>query len=60
MKIRINEVWNADGRSAELATIETNGGDPYTMVYSWIAKNRPDLPMANGLWIHGFHAEEVR
>lgn len=60
MKIRINEVWSGEGRSKELAVVETSGGDPYFIAYSWIAKNRPELPLANGLWQHGFRAEEVR
>ena len=58
MKIQINEVWNDRGASKALAVIECNG-NPYCSVRSWVAQNRPDLDLADGLFSHGYHAEEV-
>ena len=61
MKIRITEVWNNEGRSKELTTIEVATGErPHQAVWKWILENRPDLELAASVWAHGFHAVEVR
>lgn len=58
MKIKINEVWNAEGRSETLAIIDVDG-DTILAVKEWIEKNRPDLQLALGLSSHGYHARQV-
>lgn len=58
MRILINEVWNAEGRTVELARIEANG-NPRAAVYEWIRANRPDLDLATTIDAHGFHAVAV-
>lgn len=62
MKIQISEVWNSEGRSEVLATIETpdNHIGATIDVYRWIEKNRPDLILATTIDAHGFHAKAVR
>lgn len=60
MKIQINEVWNREGRTEPLTTIETLRSTAQRDVFEWIATNRPDLVLATGLNDHGFHASEVR
>ena len=61
MTIQINEVWNAEGRSEKLVAIETYYGQaPNIAVMLWIATNRPELTLANGLSSHGFHAVELK
>lgn len=57
MKIRISEVWNASGRSVDLATIEVkNVGVATLSVQNWIKNNRPDLGLADTIFAHGYHA----
>lgn len=55
MKIQINEVWNAEGRSQELAIIQPIGS-PFLAVMKWIEQNRPDLELALHINAHGYHA----
>jgi hypothetical protein len=57
MKIQINEVWNKEGKSVELAVIEPIE-NPGMAVHYWIRANRPDLHLA-GLNDHGFHAIQI-
>lgn len=60
MKIQINEVWNADGKSKELAVIDVEGGrNPRVAVLDWIDANRPELTMALTLSDHGYHARQI-
>lgn len=59
MKIQINEVWNAEGRSEQLAVIEAVG-NPYKAVRDWVATNRPDLVVSCGLFTHGYQAQEIK
>lgn len=62
MKISINEVWNAEGRSEHLAVIEILGNSPVAArhaVWAWILSNRPDLDLAQSISAHGFHAIAV-
>ena len=57
MKIQINEVWNADGRSKKLAVVDVEWASLAPQaVWDWIMTNRPDLKLAEGLHDHGFHA----
>lgn len=58
MHIQINEVWNRDGKTEELAVIEPDG-NPFAAVRQWIAGNRPDLTLADGLYSHGYHAVQI-
>ena len=61
MTIQINEVWNAQGQTKELARIEVpDSYSPYQAVWNWILVNRPDLHLAEGINDHGFHAKAVQ
>jgi hypothetical protein len=60
MKIKISEVWNAEGRSAELVVLDVDClEDCKPAVWEWIERNRPDLQQANSIFAHGFHAIAV-
>lgn len=60
MRIQINEVWNHEGRSKELAIIEASDNHKaFQVVYAWIDKNRPDLSLADSIDAHGFHARAL-
>jgi hypothetical protein len=60
MKIKISEVWNADGRSKELAVIDVEDVrgkyGARRAVEEWILQNRPDLQLADTIYAHGYHA----
>ena len=56
MTVKISEVWNAEGRSVELARIETNRALATRDVLAWVATHRPDLTVCTTLNGHGFHA----
>lgn len=58
MKIKINEVWNREGRTLELAIIETSG-NPVLAIWDWITEHRPDLLLADTLYSHGYHAVQI-
>ena len=59
MKVKILEVWNAEGKSQELATIEVSSQTPRSDIRSWIEEHRPDLRLANDPYSHGFYAVEI-
>lgn len=68
MKVQISEVWNAEGRSVPLVTIDVwSAGSVHEThrealqaVLDWVANNRPDLKLANTINAHGYHAKEVQ
>lgn len=61
MRIKVSEVWNHEGRTETLATIDvdTRIENPKAAVYTWMAANRPDLSLATTIDAHGFHAIAV-
>ncbi len=62
MKIRINEVWNKEGKSEELTVINVDSKDfryAVHLVQDWVRENRPDLELATGIDAHGYHAEAI-